>query len=169
MDWSTMLDARIVVFGCGNTLFGDDGLAPRTVQRLAEEAGNNPALAHVAFIDAGTAVRSLLTDMTLFQCTPEQVILVDIVQEEGREAGSICIVPLEKTAVPDIPPTPGRGGLHHAPTWGLLHTLCRNGAKVTAITVQAAHIPVFMSDVLSPEAEAAMPALAAAICACCTA
>ena len=38
MDWSAMFSAPVVVLGCGNTLFGDGGIAPRAVAGLAVSA-----------------------------------------------------------------------------------------------------------------------------------
>lgn len=154
MSWAAMLHATTVVFGCGNTLFGDDGLAPKAVAALAAAA----PLPEVAFIDAGTSIRPLLLDMSLQKVRARHIILVDVVQEEGRTPGSIRQHRLEK--LDGDMPDPAGGFLHHAPTWGLLQSLHdRLGIRTSVLTVQAARIPDTMDDTLSPEAQAALPEL----------
>lgn len=149
-----MFAADIVVFGCGNTLFGDDGLAPRAMAALAAAPDAETRFGHVAFIDAGTSIRPLLLDLTLGGARPRRVILVDVVQEPGREPGSLHRENLDAHPAAD----PAGGFLHHAPTWGLLRQLRDDaGTEVIVLTVQAARIPELMDDALSPEAQAALP------------
>ena len=152
-DWSVIFDAEVVVLGCGNTLFGDDGLGPYAVKALSAE-GLLPR--GTACVDAGTSLRSLLTDMVLLRASPRRVIVLDVVQQPGREPGSIVREDLDKHEHAD----PAGGFLHHAPTWGLLRRLRDEmGADVAVLTVQAAHIPELMAEGLSPELTAAMPTL----------
>lgn len=153
MDWSSMFDARVVVFGCGNTLFGDDGLAPRTVQALAQD----PSVPHgTALIDAGTSIRPLLMDLSLSEARPERVVLIDVVMEEGREPGSIRCEDIDNAELTD----PAGGFMHQAPTMGLLRRMRDSvGTDIVVLTVQAARIPEEMDDSLSPEASAALPRL----------
>lgn len=159
-----MLHATTVVFGCGNTLFGDDGLAPKAVAALAKSS----PLPGVAFIDAGTSIRPLLLDMSLQNIRARHIILVDVVQEEGRAPGTVRQHRLESLkclAQPD----PAGGFLHHAPTWGLLQALHdRLGIRTSVLTVQAARIPDCMDDSLSPEAQTALPELKQKILSLCT-
>lgn len=163
MSWAKMLHATTVVFGCGNTLFGDDGLAPKAVAALAEAA----SLPEVAFIDAGTSIRPLLLDMSLQDIKAKHIILVDVVQEEGRVPGTIRQHSLESLQC-GSQPDPAGGFLHHAPTWGLLQKLHKRlGIRTTVLTVQAARIPDCMDDSLSPEAQAALPKLTQKILSLC--
>lgn len=151
-----MLNAEVVVFGCGNILFGDDGLAPKAVSALAEEAARTGTFPHVAFIDAGTSIRPLLLDMTLYPLKAQKIIVVDVVQEAGRPAGSLQqeIVDRSTEHKSDF----AGGLLHHAPTWGLLRRLHVNvNIAVVVLTIQATHIPALMDDTLSPEALTALP------------
>lgn len=151
MDWSSMFEAEVVVFGCGNTLFGDDGLAPTVVARLAADP---EAPANTAFVDAGTSIRPLLTDLALSGSRPRRVILLDIVKEPGRMPGTICDEDLDRQDIAD----PAGGFLHQAPTLGLLRKLRDEaGTDVHVLTVQAAYIPDEMDDRMSPEATAALP------------
>src|SRR5574344_18542 len=170
MDWSALFHAETVVLGCGSILFGDDGLAPRAVAELAAEREWPP---QVAFVNAGTATRVLLTDMVLMEARPRRVILLDVVQEPERAAGSII---QENMDAPAVAPACGFTGgaassmLHHAPTRGLLRQLHDHlGAEVIVLTVQAGCIPELMNDDFSPEAEAALPRLKALVRALCLA
>jgi len=182
-DWSLMFSAPVVVFGCGNTLFGDDGLAPLAVAELAAETlglngTDTPHAGHgairsgdgglsVAFVDAGTSVRSLLADLLLSGHAPRRLVVVDVVLEPGREPGSLR----ELRLGPPVPDSPERAmSLHQAPTPFLLRAMRdRLGCEVCVLTVQAAHIPDHMEDGLSPQALAALPALKNAIIALCRA
>lgn len=158
MDWSAMFRATVVVFGCGNILFGDDGLAPKAVSALAEEAARTGTFSHVAFIDAGTSIRPLLLDMTLYPLKAHKIIVVDVVQEAGRPAGSLQQEMVDSTISTDHKSDFAGGLLHHAPTWGLLRRLHVNvNIAVVVLTIQAAHIPTRMDDTLSPEALIALP------------
>jgi coenzyme F420 hydrogenase subunit delta len=171
MDWSAMFKARAVVFGCGNVLFGDDGIGPEAVAELAREQGSaqgaGAACPDVAFVDAGTSVRALLADLLLAGAAPRSVVLVDAVMEPGREPGSIREMALPQIA-PDRTANSWRldGALspHQAPTPLLLAALRdRLGCDARILTVRAAHIPETMRQGLSPEVRAALPELKSAI------
>ena len=157
MDWSAMFSAPVVVLGCGNTLFGDDGIAPRAVAELADECHPDTG---VVFLDAGTSVRTLLADLLLSGASPRRLIVVDAVMEPGREPGSILEWPLRDSSDPGKRPA----SLHQAPTPMLLEAVrSRLGCEVRVLTVQAARIPEEMDETMSPEALAALPELKAAI------
>lgn len=163
MDWSAMFSAPVVVLGCGNTLFGDDGIAPRAVAELADECHPDTG---VVFLDAGTSVRTLLADLLLSGASPRRLIVVDAVMEPGREPGSILEWPLRDSSDPGKRPA----SLHQAPTPMLLEAVrSRLGCEVRVLTVQAARIPEEMDETMSPEALAAIPELKAAIRRLCSA
>lgn len=162
MDWSAMFNAPVVVFGCGNTLFGDDGVAPAAVGELAREHAGEK---HAAFVDAGTSIRSLLADLLLSGASPRRIVLVDAVMEPGREPGSIEEARLEPA------PKGGAEGLcgtalslHQAPTPELLEAArVRLGCDVRVLTVQGEHIPEAMEQGLSLAVSRAIPPLKRAI------
>lgn len=165
MDWSAMFSAPVVVLGCGNTLFGDDGVGPRAVAELADECHPDSG---AVFLDAGTSVRTLLADLLLSGASPRRLIVVDAVMEPGREPGSILEWPLRDSDSAD----PGKrpASLHQAPTPLLLEAVrSRLGCEVRVLTVQAARIPEEMDETMSPEALAALPELKAAIRRLCSA
>lgn len=163
MDWSAMFSAPVVVLGCGNTLFGDDGIGPRAVAELADEC---PPDYGAVFLDAGTSVRTLLADLLLSGASPRRLIVVDAVMEPGRKPGSILEWPLRDSSDPGKRPA----SLHQAPTPLLLEAVrSRLGCEVRVLTVQAARIPEEMDETMSPEALAAIPELKAAIRRLCSA
>jgi len=157
MDWSAMFRAPVVVFGCGNTLFGDDGAAPRAVSELAAE---HPGVPGTAFVDAGTSVRSLLADLLLFGAKPRRVVVVDVVTSPGRAPGSV-----EEWPLPDRPASGSApGSLHQAPTPLLLEAVRdRLGCEVRILTLQAEYIPQEMDEAMSRSVSGAIPELKAAI------
>ncbi|WP_027191994.1 hydrogenase maturation protease [Fundidesulfovibrio putealis] len=163
MDWSAMFSAPVVVLGCGNTLFGDDGIGPRAVAELADECHPDSG---AVFLDAGTSVRTLLADLLLSGASPRRLIVVDAVMEPDREPGSILEWPLRDSSDPGKRPA----SLHQAPTPMLLEAVrSRLGCEVRVLTVQAARIPEEMDETMSPEALAALPELKAAIRRLCSA
>lgn len=46
--------AEIIVVGCGNILFADDGFGPEVIKALGEYSKENPLPDNVMLIDAGT-------------------------------------------------------------------------------------------------------------------
>ncbi len=158
-----MFKAPVVVFGCGNTLFGDDGLAPRAVAELAAEHEGRER--DVAFVDAGTSVRSLLADLLLLGQAPGRLVVVDVVRDSGLEPGALS----ELRLGPPEPDLPERAmSLHQAPTPFLLRAMRdRLRCEVRVLSVQAARIPELMEEGLSPQALAALPALKEAIVSLC--
>jgi coenzyme F420 hydrogenase subunit delta len=86
MDWSLMFNSRIVIFGCGNILYGDDGLGPKVIEALQSDDSLGD---DIACIDAGTTIRPLLFDLILSDKQPERVIVVDITTDEDIEPGEV--------------------------------------------------------------------------------
>mgnify|MGYP001812968905 FL=1 len=71
-----------VIFGCGNTLMGDDGFGPAVVDKLNSDAAL-PASAEA--IDAMTGVREYLFDYLLSEeGRPDHIIILDAVDFEGK-------------------------------------------------------------------------------------
>ncbi|KKM09576.1 hypothetical protein SY88_18495 [Clostridiales bacterium PH28_bin88] len=72
--------ARVLVLGVGNILFGDDGVGPRVIQRLAQQVQRNG----VEFVDGSTGGLELLA--FLEDCT--HLVVVDAI-DAGAEPGTI--------------------------------------------------------------------------------
>ena len=67
---------RVLIFGCGNVLLGDDGFGPAVIERL-ERRGDLPGDAHAE--DVGTSIRGILFDIALKDRRPEHIIVLDAV------------------------------------------------------------------------------------------
>ena len=153
MDWSQMFTNRVVVFGCGNTLYGDDGVGPACIQALQDD----PEIPDdVALIDAGTSIRALLFDLSLSDKGPERVVVVDAITESGREPGEIFEVDIDSMDRKKIP----YFSMHQFPTSNLLKDLRETtGTDVRVVVVQTDRIPEAMYEGLSPAVTASFPKL----------
>ncbi len=87
--------ARVVVIGCGNVLFGDDGFGPAVIERLHADYLLPD---EVVAVDAGTAAGELLLDALLGEETPGTLIILDAM-DFGLEPGVVEEVPLEALPV----------------------------------------------------------------------
>ena len=77
---------KIVIFGCGNTLLGDDGFGPAVIELLEQQ----PLPEGVRVVDAGTGIREYLLDYLLLPALrPELIIIVDSGFRPGLAAGTI--------------------------------------------------------------------------------
>ena len=125
-----------VIFGCGNTLMGDDGFGPAVVEKLNSDAVL-PASAEA--IDAMTGVREYLFDYLLSEeGRPDHIIILDAVDFEGKAPGEIFCI--ESSSIPakkihDF-------SLHQFPTVNLLQELeTHTSIRVTILAAQAEYIP----------------------------
>ena len=82
----------IVILGCGNILFGDDGFGSSVAERLQDSAllPNN-----VSVINAGTGVRGILFDLVVNEKRPRKVIVIDAIDAK-RRPGEIFKIDLEE-------------------------------------------------------------------------
>ncbi len=140
---------RILVLGCGNILFGDDGFGPAVAQDLK---GRTDLPDEVFVVDAGTSVREILFDIVLSETRPRKIIIVDAMDKD-RTPGrlfrpSIESVPLRKQD--DF-------SMHQLPASNLvreLRDLC--GVDVEVLACQVQNIPEAVSPGLSPPVRAAV-------------
>lgn len=151
MDWSRMFNSRVLVFGCGNILFGDDALGPR----VADALNDDPELpSDVAALDAGTAIRALLFDLLLSESQPELLVIVDATNKVDRVPGEVFEIDVDEVDTKKI----GDFSMHQFPTTNLLKELkATSKSELRIIAVQTAYVPDHMDEVLSPEVEAAIP------------
>jgi coenzyme F420 hydrogenase subunit delta len=142
-------DKSILILGCGNVLFGDDGFGPAVAQNLQR---NFTVPAEVCVLDTGTSVREILFDTILSDKKPLKIIIVDAM-DCGRKPGelfSLNIDSLPKVKLDDF-------SLHQVPTSNLLRELrdlC--GIEVIVFACQVSHIPDMVSPGLSDIAKAAV-------------
>lgn len=145
-----IMNARTIVFGCGNTLFGDDGFGPEVVKRLKEGIFLPEG---VAVEDVGTSIGDILFDLALAPEKPESLWIVDAVRIEGRSPGEVFELELE-----DIPREKTADfSMHQFPAINLLKELrSEGGVEVRILAVQSEELPEEVRPGLSRTAEAAV-------------
>ncbi len=105
----------VIVLGCGNFLFGDDGFG----SYVAEHLQNTSLIPnHVSVINAGTGVREILFDLVLSEQRPKKIIVIDAVdlRRKPGEVFEIHVEELPENKKDDFT-------LHHMPTINLLREL----------------------------------------------
>lgn len=144
-------DKEILVLGCGNILFGDDGFGPEVVQYLQKNFDIPP---HVYVDDAGLSVRTYLFNIVLSEKKPKKIIIVDAV-DLGKTAGSVFYINVDE--MPEI--KCDDFSMHQVPTSNLLKELenyCNVDVKI--IAAQVLSIPEEVSPGLSSVMKNAIPA-----------
>ncbi len=141
----------ILVLGCGNILFGDDGFGSSVAEGL-ERCGHLPE--NVSVINAGTSVRGILFDLALSEQRPRRIIVVDAVDARRRpgEVFRIDLDELPKNKTDDFT-------LHEMPTSNLLRELkdlCH--VEVIIIVGQIESIPEVVRPGLSDALARSVPA-----------
>ncbi|WP_045212568.1 hydrogenase maturation protease [Desulfonatronovibrio magnus] len=150
MDWSSMFNSRVVVFGCGNTLYGDDGLGPKVVEALEKDESLGK---DIAVIDAGTSIRPLLFDLIMGDRHPERIIVVDITTDEDIEPGEIKEIDVDQVDPKKI----SDFSMHQFPTTNLLKELKDStDIKLNILVARPVNVPEKMAEGLTPEMERAV-------------
>ena len=140
----------ILILGCGNLLFGDDGFGSSVAERLQ----NNTLLPKsVSVINAGTSVREILFNLVVDEKRPQKIIVIDAI-DANRRPGEIFRIDLEeipKNKVDDFT-------VHGMPTSNLLREL-RDYCNVEVIVVvgQVDHIPEMVKPGLSDALARSVP------------
>ncbi|WP_084456689.1 hydrogenase maturation protease [Desulfogranum mediterraneum] len=142
---------KTVIFGCGNIFCGDDGFGPAVIAALEPRLCSYPWL---QCVDAGTSIREYLFDYLLAEeLRPEQLIIVDSVDQEDRRPGEVFVL--------DPGEIPGNKlhdfSLHQFPTVNMLHELQRyTRVRVAIVVAQVGEPVVELKEGLSPAMEAAI-------------
>ncbi len=141
-DMPEYRDKSVIIFGCGNILFGDDGFGPAVAEEL-ESKYNIPE--HICIINAGTSVREFLFNITIDEKRPEKIIIVDAV-DVGKQPGEVFEIDLD-----DLPENKiDDFSMHQIPTSNLLRELrdfC--GVDVRILSCQVENIPELVEPGLS--------------------
>lgn len=141
----------VLILGCGNRLFGDDGFGCAAAEYL---------LAHyqipddVYVMDVGTGVRKLLFTLCLSPERPRQIILLDAVDKD-RTPGEIFEIPLDDVPTEKIDDF----SLHQVPSSNLAKDLREAGVDVRVLVCQVGHIPECIEPGLSGPVARAVPKL----------
>ena len=86
------LDMDVIIFGCGNILFGDDAFGPTTIDYFNKKyLLPENALA----LNVETSIRSLLFNIVLNEQKPRLIMIVDAI-DKGRIPGEIFEINLEE-------------------------------------------------------------------------
>jgi coenzyme F420 hydrogenase subunit delta len=139
-----MLDEEILVVGCGNILFQDDGFGPR----VAQELNCYELPPGIRVIDAGTGAPHLI--FTLLDETCKKLIILDCIHW-GAKPGT-----LRKFTVDELP----KGKFIDAHNWTLSEPLHALKDKVDIIVIGCQPAKVSEPDIvieLSEEVEKAIP------------
>lgn len=135
----------VLVLGCGNVLFGDDGFGPAVIEYILK--GKNVS-ANACFINAGSSAREILFNVALSERKPQRVIVVDAMTC-GQTPGAV--VELELGAIPEN--KRDDFSMHHIPTSNLLkelRDLC--GIEVKLLVLEPPDIPPEVRPGLSKKA-----------------
>jgi coenzyme F420 hydrogenase subunit delta len=130
-----LFDKSILIFGCGNILFGDDGFGPAVIDHLQE---NYTLPADALPMNVGTSIRDILFDLVLNEKKPQKLIIIDAVDYPDRHSGevfeiSVEGIPSKKTA--DY-------SLHQFPTVNMLKELKdHTSIEVRILVTQIESIP----------------------------
>ncbi len=134
---------KIAIFGCGNLLFGDDGVGPAVIEALKGQ----PLPDYVMVEDVGTGIRERLFDYLLTaDLRPDLIIIVDAVDFAGMPPGEVF-----ELRPRDIPARKVHDfSLHQFPTVNMLAELEEEaGTCVKILAVQVESIPEEVSPGLS--------------------
>ncbi|MFH1297588.1 MAG: hydrogenase maturation protease [Bacteroidota bacterium] len=143
-------DNKILILGCGNILFGDDGFGPQVAEELQK---NYQFPEHVTVINAGSRVRNILFDVVLSDVKPAKIIIVDAV-DDGKTPGEIIDLPIERIPEKKIDDF----SMHQLPTSNLLKELkdlCH--VDIIIIACQVEHIPEEVNGSISKKVMDAIP------------
>ncbi len=111
-------DAEILVVGCGNILFKDDGFGPTVINALEDYFKNREKPDNVTFIDAGTGAPNFV--FSLPHDSWKKMIVVDVVEFDAKPGT------LKRFKIKEIPKTKeGHGNVHSWPVNQLLYELSK--------------------------------------------
>ncbi len=143
-------NCKILILGCGNILFGDDGFGPHVAEELQKNY-NLPE--NIGVINAGSSVRNILFDIALSEKKPDKIIIVDAI-DAAKTPGEIFELPID-----DIPENKiDDFSMHQLPTSNLLKEL-KDFCKVDVIIIacQVENIPKEVTASISKKMTDAIP------------
>lgn len=144
---------NILIAGCGNTLFGDDGFGPEVVEYLTNHYSIPES---ICVLDAGTGMRKILFTLSLSEPRPKEIVVIDAV-DKGKKPGEIFDISLDeipKEKIDDF-------SIHQVPSSNLLkelQDLC--SVRIRVIACQVKTIPETIQPGLSDPVKSAVPLLA---------
>ncbi|MDE3090624.1 MAG: hydrogenase maturation protease, partial [Chloroflexota bacterium] len=129
-----------------------DGFGPQVVQHLTRHYAVPD---DVCVMDAGTGVRNILFSLALSQPRPEELVIVDAV-DQGGEPGSIVELPIEGIPLQKLDDF----SMHQAPSSNLLRELQDQcGVRVTVFACDVGPVNPAVQPGLSSAAQRAVPVI----------
>lgn len=144
---------KVLIAGCGNKLFGDDGFGPEVVEYLTDYYSIPE---NICLLDVGTGIRKILFTLSLSEVRPELIVIIDAV-DKGRKPGEIFDISLDeipKEKIDDF-------SVHQVPSSNLLkelQDLCSVIVRVMACQIKT--IPEEVQPGLSEPVKKAVPLMA---------
>ncbi|AGG07681.1 hydrogenase maturation protease [Dehalococcoides mccartyi] len=139
----------VVVFGCGNILYGDDGFGPAVADYLNTHS-RVPSFACV--MDVGTAIRELLFNIIISDTKPKVIVLVDAM-ETGLGVGEMGLLTVDQVSPEKI----NDFSLHLMPTLNMLKELhADGGVRIDVLAVKPEYIPPEMEQGLTGKVQKAV-------------
>jgi len=145
--------SRVLIIGCGNILFGDDGFGPAAVEFLKTNYVIPP---DISIMDAGTATRELFYTIALSPVKPGTIIIIDTFNT-GKKPGEILTDRIENLSVFKT----SNFSVHQQPTSSFLLEL-KTQCEVTIILVAVQ--PEFIPDSVKPGLSATVQAAIRPVC-----
>jgi len=131
----------VLILGCGNRLFGDDGFGPAVIDHLL--AGYHiPDEVYV--MDVGTGIREILFTLCLSDAVPREIVILDAV-DDHRAQGEIFEISLDTLPEENADDF----SFHVAPSTNLAKELKSKGVDVKIVGCQSGPIPETISPRLS--------------------
>src|SRR4030067_2874885 len=144
---------EILIAGCGNKLFGDDGFGSEVVEYLL---GHYHIPNNICLLDVGTGIRKILFTISLSEPRPKIIMIIDAV-DKGRKPGEIFEITLDEIPREKIDDF----SIHQVPSSNLLRELrdfC--SVKVRVMACQMGAITETMQAGLSEPVKKAGPLMA---------
>lgn len=148
--------ARVLILGVGNVLFGDDGFGPAVVESLL---GDYAIPDDIYVMDVGTGVRKLLFTILLGDIHPSEIVIVDAV-DWGQRIGEVKVISADELPMTKIDDF----SLHQVPTSNMLHELqdqCQ--VNISVVVCDIGVLPQRIEPGLSPETVQAVQTASAKI------
>jgi len=139
----------VLIIGCGNLLFGDDGFGCELAEYLQTHCSPPE---HVCLADAGTGVRRLLFTLCLSPVRPRRILILDAI-DAGRQPGEWFEIDPSEIPVAKLDDF----SMHQIPTSNLLRELSeQTGVEVRVLACQTGPLPVELYQGLSEPVQRAI-------------